>query len=513
MSAPAAPSIAVTISREMNDSPIIAIIDVGSNSVRLLVARQLTDSAFEVIDEERYDARLGAGQAGKDLPEESLERGLRALKVMAGVARSHNPSQIVAVGTEALRRAQNSAAFVAEARRRTGLTVRILTGEEEARAGFLGVVNSTSLVDGHLLDIGGGSLELMRVEGRSLSTITSAPLGAIYATERYFRTDPPSTRDVRALRKAVRQHFTVEGPLPELFGAGGSVRNLARMVRARRQYPLRRLHGFVIRRSEVRRFARLLVAAPPEERRKFPGMSANRIDILPAAAVVIDEVMELTGATTLTVSGQGLREGILWQQLRRSQSIVPDVRAASIAGLAAANGGDAVDGAKTAATAAVLFEASRSIHGLLDGDLDLLHSAAVLANVGMHIEFYNRERHAEYLVHSGDLHGFSHREVVLLGALVRWAGSGTPDLAPYARVVEPEDTRTATVLTTLLGVARAIHRRHPTPVNNVSAAVDGGQFQVVLKGEDELGPELHALSGQVRRFEAVFKLPMRVSVE
>jgi len=245
----------------MNVSPVIAIIDVGSNSVRLLVARQITDSAFEVIDEERYDARMGADQAGGELSEDSIERGLRALTVMAGVARSHNPTRIVAVGTEALRRAGNAGVFVTEARRRTGLTVRILSTEDEARAGFLGVVNSTSLSEGHLLDIGGGSLELMRVQARKLVAITSAPMGAIYATERYFHADPPSNRDVRALRKAVRQQFPVDGPLPELFGAGGSVRNLARMVRARRQYPLRRLHEFVIRRSEMARLARTLVAS------------------------------------------------------------------------------------------------------------------------------------------------------------------------------------------------------------------------------------------------------------
>ncbi len=495
----------------MDDSGRIAIIDVGSNSVRLLVARPITDSAFEVIDEERYDARMGADQSQGDLSEESIERGLHALTVMAQVARSHNPTQIVAVGTEALRRAGNASAFVTEARRRTGLAVRILSGEEEARAGFLGVVNSTSLSEGHLLDIGGGSLELMRVQARTLVAITSAPMGAIYATERYFRTDPPSNRDVRALRKAVRQHFPVEGPLPELFGAGGSVRNLARMVRTRRQYPLRRLHEFVIRRGEMSRLARTLVTTSPEERRRLPGMSANRIDILPAAAVVIDEIMELTGATTLTVSGQGLREGILWQQLRRTNSIVPDVRAASIAGLAAANGGDAIDGARTAETAARLFEASQPVHGLAAADLDLLRSAATLANVGMHVEFYNRERHAEYLVHSGDLHGFTHREIVLLAVLVRWAASGTPDLTAYSRVVEADDTRRATVLSTLLGLARAIHRRSPTPVTSVSAFVRKAEFAVELRGDGGLEPELHALGSQQKRFEAVFKLPLRFS--
>ena len=495
----------------MPPTAVFAIIDVGSNSVRLLVARELAGTAFEVIDEERFDARIGEGQEGGALSQAGIERGLRALSIMADLGRSYSPSHIVAVGTEALRRAPNAREFIAEARLRTGLTVRVLSGYEEAHAGYLGVINSTTLRNGHILDIGGGSLELMRVEDRTLTLVTSAPLGAIYATERYFRTDPPSGRDVRALRKAVRQQFKVAGPLPELFGAGGSVRNLGRMVRAKRRYPLRRLHGFVMSRAEISSVARALVRASAEERRKLPGISPNRIDILPAAAVVIDEIMELAGATHLTVSGQGLREGLLWQELRRDGAILDDVRSASIRGLAAANGADPLEGERTARTAALLFGATNGLHGLGAGDLELLGFAAQLANVGMHVEFYNRDRHAEYLVHSGDLHGFTHREIVLLAALVRCATSGTPDLAPYAPVVEPDDAKRTTILAALLGAACAIHRRHPTPVEGVDSSVVDGELRIVLRGLDGLEPELHALAGQQRRLESVLKSPLNVS--
>lgn len=494
----------------MASQSVFAVIDVGSNSVRLLVARELTSTAFAVMDEERYDARLGEGQQGGALSDAGMERGLNALSIMADVARSYSPTQIIAVGTEALRRATNAGVFIAEARRRTGLTVRILSSYAEARAGYLGVMNSTTFSDGHLLDIGGGSLELMRIENRQLTSVTSAPLGAIYATEHYLRTDPPSRRDVRALRKAVGQQFKVTEQLPELYGAGGSVRNLARMVRARRQYPLRRLHGFTISRPELSRLTRSLTTASIEERRKLPGISQNRIDILPAAAVVIDEIMNITGATQLTVSGQGLREGVLWDELRGAGAILGDVRSASIAGMVAANGAHPAEGDRIAATAAILFRGTTKLHALDEEDVQLLAFAARLANVGMHVEFYNRDRHAEYLVHSGDLHGFSHREIILLAAIVRCSTSGTPDLTPYARVVKADDPKRATVLAILLGAARAIHRRHPTPVTAVSATLTGTDLHVTLSGTDGLEPELHALSGQQRRLEGVLKAALNV---
>ncbi|MBA4181251.1 MAG: hypothetical protein C0506_11735 [Anaerolinea sp.] len=494
----------------MSAGRTIAVIDVGSNSVRLLVARELTPSAFEVIEEERFDARIGQGQAGGDITPAGMERGLRAVRIMYQLAESFSPAAIVMVGTEALRRAPNAADFVVRARAATGGLVRILSAQEEAFAGFLGVINSTSLRDGYLLDIGGGSLELMRVEQRALVQTQSGPFGAIYATERFFRTDPPATKEVRALRKAVRQYFKASEKSEVLHGAGGAVRNLARLARMRRNYPLRRLHGFVIPRREVRRLTAALLKPGAEARRRMPGMNPARADILPAAAVVIDELMEMTGATALSVSGQGLREGVLWQELRGAGAVLPDVREASIAGLARANGVDELAAEPVVITAAQLFEASKPLHGLRNADLDLLLAAARLAGIGMHVDYYSRDRHAQYLVHSGDLHGFDHREIVLVAALVRWAASGAPDLSPYRAIVGPEDSRRAAALASLLGCARAIRRRVPSPVLGVQAEVAEDAFRIRLSSRAALDAEVYDLERQQKRFEAVFKVPLEI---
>ncbi len=495
----------------MGSARTIAVVDVGSNSVRLLVARELSPVAFEVVDEERFDARLGEGQAGSDLTPEGIERGLRALRIMVAVAASHTPSSILVAGTEALRRAPNSSALTAATHEQTGIPVRILTSREEAFAGFVGVINSTLLMDGHLLDIGGGSVELMRVQNRSLMEIQSAPLGAIYSTERYFRGDPPSPREVRTLRKAVREQLQISKPGPVLYGTGGAVRNLARLARVKRRYPLRRLHGYVIERQELHRLATAVVRATPEERRQMPGINPERVGILPAAAIVIDELMEVTGATSLTVAGQGMREGLVWQELRPGGPIITDVRAASIAGLARANGVDELAAEPVVSAAGELFTSSAPLHGLGPAELGLLLHAARLAGIGMHVDYYNRDRHAEYLVHSGDLRGFTHREIVLLGALVRWALSGTPDLAPYRSIIESEDPRRATVLATLLGVARAIRRRTPSPVLGVEVALARRMLHLTLSSVAALDAEVYELERQQKRFESVLKAKLVIT--
>ncbi len=494
-------------------SRTVAVVDMGSNSVRLLVCRRLTDSAFEVVDEERFDARIGEGQAGGDLTPEGMERGIAALRVMAGLAHSYRPERFVVAGTEALRRAPNAGVFLERARAEFGVEIRVLSGEEEARASFLGVANSTPLRSGYLLDIGGGSLEVMRVDDRSLTKAQSAPLGAIYARERYFSSDPPAPREVRSLRKSVRSTIDIPLGAGDLFGAGGAVRNLGRIVRLRRRYPLRRLHGLVITRKEVHRIAQELVRLPADGRRKMAGVGANRVDTLPAAAVVVDEVMDLLGAPTLTVAGQGLREGLAWDELRPGSPLVDDVRTASIEGVARSNGVREDVSFQTREAAGILFEAIAPREGLTGWDRELLCAAASLTGIGMHIDFYNRDRHGEYLIHSADLHGFNHREAVLLGALVRWADEGAPDLSPYRAIVAPDDGRRVTVLATILGLARAINRRRPSPLHGVRAKVKGDELVIRLDAAEDLAPETHDLQRQSRRVELNLKLQLAVRPE
>lgn len=490
--------------------PIFAIVDVGSKSIRLLVARRLSNEAFEVVDEERYDSRLGQGQAGGALAPDAIDRGLQAMRVISQVAASYSPARIVAVGTEALRRAPNAQEFVERVFAETGITVRILPGDEEAFASFLGVINSNDVRDGMHLDIGGGSLEVMQFQSRELRDAVSVPFGAIYATERFFASDPPTNKEVRALRKALKSELRLDARWPVIHGAGGAVRNLARMVRSRRSYPLRRLHGFVVERRELRRLTRDLLAVPADERRKLSGLGAERVETLPAAAVVVGEVMDLVGAKQLVVSGQGLREGLLWQELRGESAILPDVRRASIAGLASANGVDLIHAEPEVAVAARLFDVTEPIHGLGDFERDLLVSAARLAEIGTHIDYYSRDRHAEYLVHSGDLHGFSHREICLLAATVRWSMSGSPDLSPYARIVEAGDQARVATLAAMLGVARATWRRTPSPVNGFDVSLKKDRLTLHLEARSPVDAEHHALERQLRRLESV--LPVRCSI-
>ena len=494
--------------------PIYAVIDVGSKSVRLLVVRRLSAAAFEVIDEERFDSRLGEGLVDGYISDDAFGRGLLAMRIVSQIASGYEPTSLIAVGTEALRRARNSGQFVARVYHETGIRVRVLSEQEEAYASYVGTINATRLSDGAILDVGGGSLELMRVAGRHLSTARSVPLGAIFATERYLANDPPAPREVRALRKAVRQQIgdLLGGgdPVETLWASGGAVRNLARMARLRTNYPLRRLHGYGLQRSDVRRMLKQLISMDSSERRKLPGMNAARAGTLPAVAVVVDEVLSLLGLTQLRVSGQGLREGMVWQLMRGSTPVLPDVRAASIAGLALANGVDVALSESDVRFAGELFEVTAPIHGWGHPEMGLLISATRLSEIGMHIDYYSRDRHAEYLVHSGDLHGFSHRETVLLAAVVRYSSGGTPDLSPYQVIMEDGDARLTATLAAMLGVTRAVARRPATPALVTDASLVEGTLEISVESQGAIDAELYALERPARRLESALGIPVRV---
>jgi exopolyphosphatase/guanosine-5'-triphosphate,3'-diphosphate pyrophosphatase len=282
------------------------------------------------------------------------------------------------------------------------------------------------------------------------------------------------------------------------------------MARMRTNYPLRRLHGYALQRTILKRLLKDLLAVNAADRRRLPGMNTARAGTLPAVAIVVDEVLALLNLPQVRVSGQGLREGLVWQLMRGASPLLPDVRAASIAGLALANGVDVALSEADVRFAGELFEATSSLHGLGHREMELLVSATRLSEIGMHVDYYSRARHAEYLVHSGDLHGFSHRETVLLAAIVRYSLGGSPDLRAYETILDPGDTRLTTLLAAMLGVTRAVARRAGAPPLLTGVALQDGVLDLSVEAQAPIDAELYALERPARRLESALGCPVRV---
>jgi exopolyphosphatase/guanosine-5'-triphosphate,3'-diphosphate pyrophosphatase len=299
----------------------IAAIDVGTNTIRLLVVDPGQARGYRPVFATQEMTRLGQGlRADRQLQPEPVRRSLEAVRRFAGLARRHGAERVVAIGTSALRDARNAEALLAPAGR-LGLEFRIISGEEEAALTLLGVRASLPQLPAHLLmlDIGGGSTEFLLAEGARIRAAVSTGLGSVRLTEAYLASDPPPPEELGRLRTAVDARLHALGPaeLPAcapdsvLVGTAGTITTLAVIDLGLAHYDPDRVNGHLLSRARISSLLEELASLPLARRQAVPGLEPGRADIILAGAIVCLSAMEYFGFGELRVSEGGLREGIL----------------------------------------------------------------------------------------------------------------------------------------------------------------------------------------------------------
>jgi exopolyphosphatase/guanosine-5'-triphosphate,3'-diphosphate pyrophosphatase len=304
---------------------ILAGIDIGTNTLRLLIA-ETRHGSFREIYSDRIITRLGQNlDSTGALSREAGERSIRALLDFSGNIRQYGARHTAAVGTSALRIASNAQDFISEVRQRTGLAITVITGEEEARLILLGVARSLTRGGGKrslpasalVVDIGGGSTEIIVKRNSGAPMYASMPLGAVYLTERFLKTDPPAGQDIAGLRSAVREQLTALcGEIkPDssrvLAGTAGTVTTLAAIDQELAAYDPGRINGYVLSSGVIDGIVLKLSALTHDGRKAVRGLEQGREDIILAGAIVAQEIMRWSGAAAMLVSDWGLREGII----------------------------------------------------------------------------------------------------------------------------------------------------------------------------------------------------------
>jgi exopolyphosphatase/guanosine-5'-triphosphate,3'-diphosphate pyrophosphatase len=301
----------------------VAVLDLGSNAVRLILATVTPGVEFRVLRQERVQTRLAGHRRGL-LPRAGVEQTLRAVSRFLSEVRAECAPRIVAVATAAIRDAPNADRLLGALRRDEGVTVRVLSGPEEARLGALAVLWRRPLDRGAIVDLGGGSLQVTRVRAGRIARVASVPLGAVRTTLRFLRHDPPRAREIQALRRETRRRLL--GVLPRahagdaLVGLGGSLRALGRVFLRTVDRDGASLRWLRLRREEVAKLRERLEPLTVRQRRRVRGLKAERADVILAGAVVIEELMALGGYEVLTVCDEGVRHGLLLQETFRGAS-------------------------------------------------------------------------------------------------------------------------------------------------------------------------------------------------
>ncbi len=474
----------------------LGIVDLGSNTARLVVYNMEPGRWFRLMDQLRDPARLGEGLGGTGrLAAAAMDRAVAALELFADYARNSQVGRLETLATSALRDAANGPDFL----RRVApldLEISVLSGEDEARLGVLAVANSFSVEDAWVMDLGGGSAQLSRMAGRDFRAGEAFPLGAVRLTESFLRADPPGSGHVRALESRVdellgpRARAMAADDAP-LIAMGGSVRNLARAIQKRIDYPLSdRLHGYFVTTEALSALTDELLSLDLAGRRRIRGVRPDRADIVVAAALVFRWLLRASGRPGLFISGYGLREGALFRHFLPTPHRVADVREFSVANLLAHYARAPRATQTVRRLAAELFEGLAPLHGLGDSERDLLHVAAELHDLGLAVSYYRHGRHGEYLVSAAPLNGYSHREQALIARMVRFLAKGEPSLGELAACCEPDDERVLGILVGCLRLAGHLDRPRGHRIRSLDVDLEAEPGAIRVEVASETSPTL-----------------------
>ncbi len=486
---------------------VLAAIDIGTNSVHMVVARVAGNDRFEVITRQKEMVRLGSGQGEmKHLEPDAIDRGVAALARCRSLADSFE-AVVFAVATSAVREAHNAQEFLDRVEAEAGVHVEVISGYEEARLIRLGVLQALPVYDRDvvLVDVGGGSTEVVFGRGERVDYARSIKLGSLRMTRAFFPGGAVQGDAVDRCRAYVRGrlapmvHEAGRLPFDVAVASSGTAETLAAMALTRKGGDVpQTLNAASFSRRQLGKVVDDLAGArTTEQRLALPGMDAARADILLGGAIVLEQVCDALGIEEIVISEYALREGVLLDGLHRlrggSLHHLSDLRRASVFHLMELCDDDPEHSVQVARLALQLHDALGDRLGLGDRERELLEAGALLANAGLFISHSGHHKHSYYVIRNSEhLMGFTDREIELIAQVARYHRKGRPaEKHEEFAALAPEDRARVRAMAGLLRVAIGLDRNHDGAVERVNVKDEGDVVRVELVGEGDLGLEAY----------------------
>jgi exopolyphosphatase/guanosine-5'-triphosphate,3'-diphosphate pyrophosphatase len=469
----------------------VAVIDMGSNSWRLVVFGYEPDTPWwSLVDEIREAVRIGAGMGtasdngdSRELRPDRVELALHTAAVYSAFCRATGVDQIEALATSAIRDAANGEELLADIERSTGLNARVISGEEEARYGWLAIANSTTIEDGFGLDIGGGSIQALRIEGRRLIDSRSLRLGAVRVSERFLPDEKASAKQIKALRAhaaAKLEELDWWSGGGRLVGIGGTIRNLAAAAMKRLDIPDLDVQGFVLTRDALDEIIDELASRPASKRSEVKGIKYDRADVILGGALVLATALEEGGCDAVEVTEAGLREGAFFERLLGEDRLFDDVRSESVHNLAHRFGHDTEHEQHVWGLSSSMYDglAAAGLHDYGSAERELLWAASLVHDIGVSVDYDDHHRHSYYLTLNAGLPGFTPRELVLIGLIARYHRKGDPDASDLADLAEKGDEDRLRLLCGIIRLAEQFERSRDLAIRDVRVAAEDGTVRL-----------------------------------
>jgi len=505
------------------DGRVVSFIDIGTNSVRLLVVRLNPNHSYSILTQQKQQVRLGEGEFEEEeiLPE-AIERLVIVCKKLSDLARTFKTDEFVAVATSAMREAANQHEILHLLRHEALLDVRVISGQEEARLIYLGVSRGIHLGDkqAFFIDIGGGSTEISIGGERNYHYLESFKLGAIRLSNLYMSdtiTSPVSQDQYRKVQQHIKdaiihsvQKLRKEKP-DFAVGSSGTIMNLAEIAHKAIRQSGTPKEG-VLHYKDLRKVIDLLCSLSLEERRKIPGINPERADIIIPGAAILDLFMKELSLDSITVTGRGLQDGLLVDYLSRMDAfpLLGELspRQRSVLQLGRSCGINEVHARTVTSLVLELFDSAKGqkLHSLGDGERELLEYATFLHDIGSFISYTNHHAHSYYIIKNSELLGFDQKEITFIANIARFHRKKTPRKKnPEILELDSRERETLRILSTFIRLGESLDRSHTALIQHVRFSrtdKTSVYLEVVARGDCQL--EIWGVEAEKKAFEKIF---------
>ena len=491
----------------------VAAIDIGTNSVRCTIVDVPIGGSRTTLDDEKAYTRLGRGIAATGrLAEDTMEATIDALGRMRRICDEFEVTNMRVIATAAVRDAENGEEFCERVRDELDLEIEVISEEEEGRLEFLSAAESFDLGDSSgVLDIGGGSVEIVLAQRRQIEFVTSMRIGAVVMSEAYHKHNPMSDEDLERLTKHLRRTLksSLEGraaPVGILVGSGGTITAVTALVAAERDPGIANLHGYPIRQTEIAGLLATLAKTTAKQRLAIKGMPENRVDIIVAGTAVLLESMRALSADEIVLNLRGIREGIIIDAVEAERGVSrPFDRINGVWDFARHSRVSVAHAEQVTRFSLDLFDALQHELDLPAEGRGLLEAAAILHDVGHAIAYERHHRHSFHLISFAKLPGFNAKETRLIAAIARYHQGSMPRTRHEAmQGLSKPDRQLVEQMASLLKLADGLDRTKGQRVERIALAVEPLNVCVQVFGRADLDVEIHGAQGRADLFERTF---------
>ncbi len=503
----------------------VSIIDLGSNSVRMIVVAVNERGAYRLIDQAKSMDRLGQGMGAEEkIQEESLARSLSTLKIFKKFVDSYDVDLVIPVATAALRRASNQKEVLKRIKKETGLRFQVLTTDREAYYSYLGVINTLPLEDFIMVDIGGGSIQIAKVQNRKIQQALNLPFGSISLTEKFDLSDEISDTSrqeaLSFLQDSLKKipWLNKEEGLP-ILGLGGTLRRLGRIAQQRYSFEFNSLHNLHLSPKEAMKIIDELATKTHGERINTPGLATDRGDIIIGGLLPLQVLLDHLQPPGFILSTSGLREGLFFekflQDLFPQPMPIQNVLDHSLYNTLGRYNMNITHAEKIHYISLKLFRALQRVHHLSSEYERVLRTASMLHDLGMNVDYYNHHNHSFYLILHSRIYGLTHRETILSAFVAgEHRGSSLQQVhEPYFEKLSPEEKKIIEILGMFLKIAEMLDRNQYGHLTKISTFLEERDFTVTLLSSEAIGIEDFSIEPFKEEFFNLFGKKLHINTD